>query len=98
MTADTEVPISEAVALHCGEWLAIQVSRRDQNGLPIAGRVVAHAQSRWELRQAIHELKEIYIKFAGSITPANYDLLYVTSFTQSRSIGEGSGERDADSD
>ena len=68
--------IDKLASAHEGEWLAIEVLDRDENDFPKKGRLVARANSRLELRERIEGRKDIYIKYAGSITPAEYGFLY----------------------
>ncbi|MDG6901425.1 MAG: hypothetical protein JRM80_05630 [Nitrososphaerota archaeon] len=46
-------------------WVAIIVTKRDENGQPLAGEVVAEDADRYRLRDAIVKQNDICIFFAG---------------------------------
>lgn len=76
--------IQELVAAHDGEWLALEVVERDAAGLPRKARLLASANTRLDLNTKIQGKENVYIKFAGPLTPAQYGFLY-SLFEPSRS-------------
>jgi len=70
------LPIHELVAEHDGEWLALEVVERDAEGLPQKARLLATANTRLDLNSKVADQKEVYIKFAGPLTPIQYGFLY----------------------
>jgi hypothetical protein len=50
---------------HPNLWVAVTVTKRDQNGQPIAGKVIAEDADRYRLRDQIIMHNDICIFFAG---------------------------------
>jgi hypothetical protein len=60
-----ELPFSEIHKQHKDMWVAVVVTKRDENLQPIAGKVVAIDPDRYRLRLNIVKYKEICIFYAG---------------------------------
>jgi hypothetical protein len=50
---------------HQNLWVAVSVTKRDANGQPIAGKVLAEDADRYRLRDQIIMEKDVCIFFAG---------------------------------
>lgn len=50
---------------HAKKWVAVVVTKRDENGQPVAGKVIAEDQDRYRLRDEVVQYKDICIFFAG---------------------------------
>jgi hypothetical protein len=59
-----------------GQWLAVQVTRRDRAGQPTAGRVLARSPSRLEVSEAVKEEEHVCLVYAGEPIPKGYGALY----------------------
>ncbi len=59
-----------------GKWLAIEVTDRDKNGQPKAGRIISSSSNRLEVREKVKDLKEVCILYAGNIVPEGYGVLF----------------------
>jgi hypothetical protein len=70
--------IHELVNEHDGEWLALEVVERNEAGLPQKVKLLATANTRLDLNAKIKDRKNVYIKFAGPLTPTQYGFLYET--------------------
>ena len=46
-------------------WVAISVTKRDRNGQPLAGKLVAEDVDRYRLRQTVVKYNDICIFYAG---------------------------------
>ena len=46
-------------------WVAITVTKRDKNGQPVAGKLVAEDVDRYRLRQTVVKYNDICIFYAG---------------------------------
>lgn len=60
-----ELSLPEIHKKHASRWVAVVVTRRDENGQPAAGRVVAEDADRYRLRDTIAPYKDICIFYAG---------------------------------
>ena len=61
-----ELTIAEIFQKYHGRWVAVIVTRRDENLQPAAGRVIAEDVDRYRLRQTTSKVREeICIFFAG---------------------------------
>lgn len=60
-----ELTMDQIRTKHQNLWVAITVTRRDENGQPTAGRVVAEDSDRYRLRDLIVALDDVCIFFAG---------------------------------
>ena len=60
-----ELSLEQARAQFPKMWVAMVVTRRDDNGQPLAGRVVAEDPDRYRLREKLIQLKAVCIFFAG---------------------------------
>jgi len=60
-----ELQLSEIFKQFKDQWVAIQVTRRDENQQPAAGKVVANEMDRYRLRLKIVQYNDICIFFAG---------------------------------
>lgn len=78
MTGEKAMHIEELVSLYEGEWLALAVVDRDKNGFPLTAQLIEHGSSRWEVREKIKARSNVYLKFAGAVTPAEYGFLYLS--------------------
>jgi hypothetical protein len=67
MSEDQELELSlpEIYEQHKDRWVAITVTKRDRNGQPVAGKVIAEDVDRYRLRQNIARYNEVCIFFAG---------------------------------
>ena len=63
--ADDELTLDEIKKRHQKLWVAIVVTKRDKNGQPTAGRVVAEDADRYRLRDLIVAQDDVCIFFAG---------------------------------
>jgi hypothetical protein len=64
------------VQSHEGEWLALEVIDRDDQGIPKTAKLLTTSSSRLDLVSRIGHLPNIYIKFAGPVMPSQYGFLY----------------------
>ena len=60
-----ELTLEEIKKKHPNLWVAMVVTKRDENGQPTAGRVVAEDMDRYRLRDLIVALNDVCIFFAG---------------------------------
>jgi hypothetical protein len=60
-----ELSIKEIYRKYRGMWVAVIVTKRDANGQPLYGNVVASDVDRYRLRQQTISYREICIFFAG---------------------------------
>jgi predicted transcriptional regulator len=60
-----ELSISKMRELHKNRWIAITVTKRDKNGQPTAGKIVAEDVDRYRLRQNIIKYNDICIFYSG---------------------------------
>ncbi|MDG6906409.1 MAG: hypothetical protein JRN20_11555 [Nitrososphaerota archaeon] len=67
-----ELTLSEIFVQHKEMWVAMLVTKRDENQQPIAGKIVAVDVDRYRLRLNIVKYDDVCIFFAGE-TP--YPLL-----------------------
>lgn len=51
--------------MHPNLWVAILVTKRDENGQPVAGSLVAEDADRYRLRDLIVKYSDVCIFFAG---------------------------------
>ena len=73
-----ETTLSEARERYAGEWLAMEVVSRSENGRPERVRVVDHAGTRIELHERIRSQSGLYIAYAGPVVPPGQAALYGT--------------------
>lgn len=64
-TESREATFDEIKKEHPNLWVAVIVTKRDENGQPVAGRVVADDADRYRLRDQIILQNDICIFFAG---------------------------------
>ena len=60
-----ELSIPEIKARHKGRWVAIVVTKRDDNLQPTGGRVVAEDLDRYRLRGHVAKYADVCIFYAG---------------------------------
>lgn len=60
-----ELSLEEIRKKHQKLWVAMVVTKRDENGQPTAGRVVAEDADRYRLRDLIVAQDDVCIFFAG---------------------------------
>lgn len=60
-----ELTLEEIRTRHQNLWVAITVTKRDENGQPTAGLVVAEDADRYRLRDLIVRYDDVCIFFAG---------------------------------
>ena len=60
-----ESTLEEIKNEHRNLWVAIVVTKRDENGQPLAGRVIADDADRYRLRDQIIMQNDICIFYAG---------------------------------
>ncbi len=60
-----ELTLEEISKKHLNLWVAITVTKRDENGQPTAGQVVAEDADRYRLRDLIVKYNDVCIFFAG---------------------------------
>jgi len=60
-----ELELPEIFKQFKDHWVAIQVTKRDQNEQPLAGKVIANEVDRYRLRLKIVQYNDICIFFAG---------------------------------
>ncbi len=63
--ASAELTLEEIRKRHPNLWVAITVTKRDENGQPTAGKVVAEDADRYRLRDLIVKYGDVCIFFAG---------------------------------
>jgi len=63
--AKEELSIPEIHVKHKGRWVAIVVTKRDENLQPTGGRVVAEDVDRYRLRGHVARYADICIFYAG---------------------------------
>jgi hypothetical protein len=60
-----ETPFEKIREDHPHMWVAVLVTKRDENGQPIAGKFVAEDPDRYRLRDQVIQYNDICIFFAG---------------------------------
>ena len=60
-----EVSFDQIREDHPRMWVAVLVTKRDENGQPIAGKFVAEDPDRYRLRDQVVQYNDICIFFAG---------------------------------
>lgn len=60
-----EFTLEEIRKMHPNLWVAILVTKRDENGQPVAGSLVAEDADRYRLRDLIVKYSDVCIFFAG---------------------------------
>jgi hypothetical protein len=60
-----ELTLPEFFEQYKGRWVAMTVTKRDKNGQPTAGKLVAEDVDRYRLRQTVVKNNDICIFFAG---------------------------------
>lgn len=60
-----ELTLEEVRKKHLNTWVAMVVTKRDENGQPTAGKVVADDMDRYRLRDQIVTLNDVCIFFTG---------------------------------
>ena len=60
-----ELSIDQLTKEYPNRWVAIQVTKRDKNGQPLAGKLVADDVDRYRLRQTVVKCNDICIFYAG---------------------------------
>jgi hypothetical protein len=60
-----ELSFSDIFSKYKGKWVAVLVTKRDDNMQPVAGRVVAADNDRYRLRQKVAQHDDICITLAG---------------------------------
>lgn len=60
-----ELTLEEVHEKHKTRWVAMVVTKRDENGQPTAGKVVAEDADRYRLRDTIAPYNDICIFYAG---------------------------------
>jgi hypothetical protein len=60
-----EMSLDEIRKAHQSMWVAITVTKRDENGQPVAGKFVAEDPDRYRLRDQIYSYTDICIFFTG---------------------------------
>lgn len=60
-----DLSLEEIATGYFGRWVAITVTKRDENLQPTRGIVVAHDVDRYKLRANITKYSDICILFAG---------------------------------
>jgi hypothetical protein len=60
-----ELSLEDIRKEHPNLWVAMVVTRRDENGQPTAGKVVAEDADRYRLRDQIILHKDVCIFYAG---------------------------------
>lgn len=60
-----DLSLEEIASGYFGRWVAITVTKRDENLQPTRGIVVAHDVDRYKLRTSITKYSDICILFAG---------------------------------
>ena len=63
--------IQDLLKQYPGEWVAIEVTQ-EEDGRPIAGRLVHHSPDRDEVWQKTRELQRVYIVYAGEPLKEGY--------------------------
>jgi len=74
--ASPVMSLSEARERCAGDWMALQVVSRDENGKPKHVRILAQAGTRLELREKIRMQPDVYIAFGGPVVPPGQGILY----------------------
>ncbi len=62
-----EMTLSQISERYHDRWVAVEVTRRDRNGQPVRGRVVAADVDRYNIREKTMRLTDICIFYAGEI-------------------------------
>jgi len=62
-----ELTLSQISERYHDRWVAMEVTRRDRNGQPVMGRVVAADVDRYNIREKTTRLTDICIFYAGEI-------------------------------
>ena len=62
-----ELTLSQISELHHDRWVAIEVTKRDRNGQPTKGRVVAEDVDRFNIREKTMKLSDVCIFYAGEL-------------------------------
>ncbi len=57
--------LEEIVGKYSGSWVAMTVTKRDENYQPTRGIIVAHDMDRYKLRERITKYSDICIIYAG---------------------------------
>jgi len=68
--------VDEARERFAGKWLALEVMRRDDNGMPESVRLIDKADTRDELCEKTGSFREFYITFAGPIVPKGWAFVF----------------------
>ncbi len=63
-----ELTLSQISARYHDRWVAVEVTRRDRNGQPVRGRVVAADVDRYNIREKTTRLTDICIFYAGEVS------------------------------
>jgi len=60
-----DLPLSEVMARHKDQWVAMVVTARDRNLQPVRGKVVASDIDRYRLRRSLLKYDDVCIFYAG---------------------------------
>ncbi len=60
-----EMTLSQISERYHDRWVAVEVTRRDRNGQPVRGSVVAADVDRYNIREKTMKLTDICIFYAG---------------------------------
>lgn len=62
-----DLTLSQISAKHHDRWVAIEVTKRDRNGQPVRGRVIAEDVDRYNIREKTMRMADVCIFYAGEL-------------------------------